>query len=115
MHPDWMTGTWEYLGPDDPPRETCRSGTDLTAYSHRGYWVGIAVGDYGRWWMRGSTLVHSILKEGGGSAADRGTTYSFDVVRVRHGELTFRNKDGVSRMVRCGKDADGWFGKGVPH
>ncbi|MBC9033292.1 hypothetical protein IAG41_12910 [Sphingomonas sp. JC676] len=114
-HPGWMVGRWQYIGPSQRPGEACNGdgGGDQVVFSRRGYWIGIAIGDYGKWWIRGDTLFQRVIEPGDGAMpTDRGTTFNMRFRRASDHAL--RLSDG-GWMIRCGRDVTGWFAPGTPH
>lgn len=116
-HPAWMVGTWDFRSANAGPRTNdCKIGTDQVAYSARGYWVGIAVGDYGRWWIKKDRLFELTINPGdGGSASDKRTITKIKFRRVSAVELEVKDRTKLARLVRCDRKPSIWFARGVKH
>lgn len=113
-HPDWMVGRWQYIGPAQRPNQACNGdgGGDQVVFSRRGYWVGVALGDYGKWWISGDKLFQRTIDHGeAGLESDKGTTQIDRIRLVGDGKLRL---DNGAWYIRCGRDVDGWFPYGKP-
>jgi hypothetical protein len=98
-----MVGEWAFPAKGERPLDACQSD-ETVSFSKRGFYVGTATGDYGRWRIEGNRLWQAEISGGGGSEGMKPEKPWFMQFRhVRDGLLEVRDKTGRSLMVRCNR------------
>ena len=116
-HPDWMIGTWAFQRPAATGPQRCTGGTDPRAYNAKGFYVEVNAAEYGRWQIKGTRLIHHVLRVGNRALPEREQgDYIFRINDRSPDRLDVnRGPDEQMTMLRCDRTPDGSFRADMPH